>query len=73
MGRYQLARAADDDLTTIYTYSFNQFRERQADSYFESLEESLSRLAENPQLGIDIGRVRAAIARLLRSTPWTSA
>lgn len=59
MRRYSLSDAADEDLSDIYTYSFFEFGERQADAYFQSLEESLSRLAENPGLGREVASLRA--------------
>jgi toxin ParE1/3/4 len=56
---YELSQAADSDLTEIYTYTFREFGERQAGSYFASLEACLERLAEQPLLGVDVGWLRA--------------
>jgi plasmid stabilization system protein ParE len=42
--KYQLSQAADKDLTDIYVYTHREFGEDQADLYFESLEDSLSKL-----------------------------
>lgn len=58
MARYELSEAADADLSDIYAFTFTEFGERQADAYFESLEECLTRLADNPKLGREIGFVR---------------
>jgi toxin ParE1/3/4 len=53
VAKYELSRAADRDLDDIYVYTFRQFGALQADVYFESLEECLTKLAENPLLGVD--------------------
>lgn len=65
MPRYQLTNAADQDLSDIYAYSFVEFGEKRADAYFESLEECLQRLAENPKLGMDIGSLRLKYLRFV--------
>ena len=57
--KYELSRAADRDLDDIYVYTFREFGASQADAYFESLEECLTKLAENPLLGVDASNVRA--------------
>jgi toxin ParE1/3/4 len=56
--RYKLSGATDANLSDIYAFTFTEFGERQADAYFEPLEECLTRLAGNPQLGREIGFVR---------------
>jgi toxin ParE1/3/4 len=63
--RYELSRAADRDLDDIYVYTFRQFGALQADSYFESLEECLGKLAENPLLGVDASNVRTGYRRFV--------
>jgi toxin ParE1/3/4 len=63
--KYELSRAADKDLTDLYVYTFREFGEAQADAYFASLEESLARLSENPQLGIDVGTLRKGYRRFV--------
>ncbi|WP_161966123.1 type II toxin-antitoxin system RelE/ParE family toxin [Steroidobacter cummioxidans] len=65
MAKYELARAADRDLDDIYAYTFRQFGPLQADVYFESLEECLNKLAENPLLGIDASNVRTGYRRFV--------
>ena len=65
MRKYQLTRAADRDLSGIYLHTHREFGEQQADSYFESLDESLSRLGENPSLGVDINTVREGYRRFI--------
>lgn len=65
MPDYQLTNAADEDLSELYTYSFLEFGERHADAYFESLEDCLRRLAEKPQLGMDVTGVRREYYRFV--------
>jgi toxin ParE1/3/4 len=63
--KYELSRAADHDLAEIYAYTFREFGALQADVYFESLEACLTRLAENPLLGVDASAVRAGYRRFV--------
>lgn len=65
MRKYELSRAADRDLDDIYVYTFRQFGVLQADIYFESLEECLGKLAENPLLGVDASNVRGGYRRFV--------
>ena len=65
MASYELTAAADQDLTDIYTYSLVEFGESRADAYFDALHQSLSRLANNPRLGIDVGSLRKGYRRLV--------
>ena len=58
MASYQLSNAAAEDLSEIYTYTYLEFGELRADAYFESLEDSLQRLAENPLLGVNVSSLR---------------
>ena len=58
MARYELSKAADADLSDIYAVTFKAFGERQADAYFESLDDCLTHLAASPQLGREIGFLR---------------
>jgi len=63
--KYELSRAADRDLDDIYVYTFREFGVLQADVYFESLEDCLTKLAENPLLGVDASNVRAGYRRFV--------
>lgn len=65
MRKYELSRAAARDLDDIYIYTFREFGALQADAYFESLEECLSRLGENPLLGVDASNVRTGYRRFV--------
>lgn len=58
MPRYELTQAADEDLSDIYAFTYLDFGERQADAYFESLEDCLNHLARNPSLGRAVSAVR---------------
>ncbi len=42
---------ADADLIEIYTYSYQQWGESQADKYINFLREGVNRLATSPRLG----------------------
>jgi toxin ParE1/3/4 len=63
--KYALSKAADKDLSDIYVYTYREFGERQADAYFASLEELLSRLGENPSLGVDVSATREGYRRFV--------
>jgi toxin ParE1/3/4 len=63
--KYELSRAAARDLDDIYIYTFRDFGALQADAYFESLEECLTRLGENPLLGVDASNVRTGYRRFV--------
>lgn len=65
MSEYRLSNAADLDLTDIYTYTFEKFGAIQADSYFDALETSLIRLANNPALGKEISDIRPGYRRFI--------
>lgn len=65
MRKYELSLAADRDLDEIYIYTFREFGAVQADAYFESVDECLTRLGDNPLLGIDAGNVRAGYRRFV--------
>ena len=65
MPRYELSATADADLTDLYRYTFAEFGEEQADAYFDSLGESLARLAANPQLGLDVSGLRKGYRRFV--------
>ena len=65
MPEYRLSNAAEQDLEEIYAYSFAEFGERRADAYFESLEDCLQRLAEQPSLGMDASALREDYSRFV--------
>ncbi len=65
MPDYTLSQAADEDLAEIYRYTYTEFGEAQADTYFDSLEECLNRLAEHPEIGLDISGLRVRYRRFI--------
>lgn len=65
MRKYELSLAADRDLDDIYTYTFREFGVLQADAYFESLEECLTTLGDNPLLGVDASNLRVGCRRFV--------
>jgi toxin ParE1/3/4 len=65
VARYSLSKAADKDLSDIYAYTHREFGELQADAYFASLEELLSKLSDNPNLGVDVSALREGYRRFV--------
>ncbi len=65
MPEYQLSKAADAELSELYTYSFSEFGELRADAYFESLENCLQKLAGQPQLGMNVTALRKDYMRFV--------
>jgi len=66
--RYEFTQAADADLTELYTFTYVEFGEIQADTYFQSLEESLMRLAESPKLGANVSSLREGYRRFVHKS-----
>jgi toxin ParE1/3/4 len=65
--KYTLSKAADKDLSDIYIYTYREFGELQADAYFGSLEELLSKLGDNPNLGVDVSALREGYRRFVNN------
>ena len=59
MADYELSNKADEDLTEIYTFSYNRFGGLKADAYLLALEECFCMLVEQPLLGRKIDHIRA--------------
>ncbi len=59
MADYELSNKADEDLTEIYTFSYNRFGELEADAYLLALDECFCMLVEQPFLGRKIDNIRA--------------
>ena len=51
MSNYKLTNKAVEDLTNIWTYTFDTWSEKQADKYYLMLVDSFSEIALNPKLG----------------------
>ena len=51
MAKYSLTNKAVEDLAKIWNYSFEEWSEQQADTYYEMLIASCQEIAENLSLG----------------------
>ena len=51
MAKVTIRQQAIDDLNNIWLYTFEEWSERQADKYYETLEFTCMQIGENPQLG----------------------
>lgn len=60
---YQLTEDAEQDLIEIYVYSWREFGEDKAESYYEALNAHFDLLATNPKLGTDFSYVKAQVRR----------
>ena len=63
MAEYLLSGKADEDLTEIYTFSYQHFGEARAAAYLMALEERFSILAKQPLLGRQIDQIRKGYFR----------
>ena len=63
MADYELSQKADEDLTTIFLFSYERFGEARADAYLLALDESFAKLAEQPLLGRRIDHIRKGYLR----------
>jgi toxin ParE1/3/4 len=57
MARYKLTNKAVEDLTQIWNYTFNEWSENQADTYYHMLLENCKELASNLNLGKNYSEV----------------
>lgn len=51
MAKYKLTKKAVEDLADIWNYTFEEWSEKQADTYYDMLIANCKRIAENPNLG----------------------
>ena len=51
MAKYNLTNRAVEDLADIWNYTFEEWSEKQADTYYDMLIANCKRIAENPSLG----------------------
>lgn len=51
MAEYKLTNKAIDDLTKIWNYTFDNWSEKQADTYYKMLLENCQEIANNPGIG----------------------
>lgn len=54
-----ITKKAQKDLEDIYIYSLNEWGEKQADKYFDELDNSINKiLSKNPKIGIACDYIR---------------
>jgi|TARA_B110000467_G_scaffold122641_1_gene114315 toxin ParE1/3/4 len=63
MAEYELSLKADQDLTGIYHYSFETFREKQADKYLLDFDRCLKNLANQFDKGREANDIEEGIYR----------
>jgi toxin ParE1/3/4 len=51
MAKVILRQEAIDDLNDIWTYTFEEWSEKQADKYYATLEFACTQIGKNPELG----------------------
>ncbi|WP_018628489.1 type II toxin-antitoxin system RelE/ParE family toxin [Niabella aurantiaca] len=57
MAKVILRQDAIDDLNDIWNYTFEKWSEKQADTYYSTLEFACMQIAENPELGKKYGGI----------------
>ena len=60
---YRLTPDAQADVGAIYRYSYENFGERQAEIYYQGLEECFELLGNNPRLGREFNEVVQGLRR----------
>ena len=60
---YRLTPNAQADIEGIYRYSYENFGERQADIYYQGLEECFELLSENPRMGREFNEIVQGLRR----------
>ena len=63
MAEFRLRPEADEDLASIWRWTFERWSESQADDYYDGLSEAMALLAQEPRRGrsmrdIDVGLMR---------------
>ena len=51
MSNYFLTNKAVDDLSNIWSYTYERWSEKQADFYYQMLLDNCKAIADNPRLG----------------------
>ena len=51
MAKYNLTKKSVEDLADIWNYTFEEWSEKQADTYYDMLIANCKSIAENPRLG----------------------
>lgn len=55
---------AEDDLVDIWLYSFQEWGTDQADLYLDKLDAGITRIAQDPTIGMDCSPIRQGYRRL---------
>jgi len=64
MAKVFFRQEAIDDLNDIWNYTFEQWSENQADTYYALLKSSCKEIGENPELGRDYSGIRGNLLGL---------
>ena len=59
MGKYQLTHLAIQDLSEIWNYTFDNWSEQQADTYYEQLVNAFESITSNPDQGRKYDGIRS--------------
>ncbi len=65
MHKIHKTKAAEQDLTGIWLYTFQQWNETQADKYLDELDSGIQLLSKHPKIGKDYSDVREGIRCLI--------
>lgn len=57
MAKFQLTNKAVSDLSNIWNYTFENWSEKQADNYYNSLLEACYKISRNPNIGRSYSKV----------------
>lgn len=58
MAKYKLTNEAVKDLTKIWNYTFENWPEKQADTYYKMLLENCQHIADDPNIGKNYDGIR---------------
>jgi len=61
--KYILSNEAENDLENIWLYTFQTWSVNQADDYLNLIVEQIQRIANNPNSGMDYGKIRKGYFR----------
>lgn len=64
MAKVIFRQQAIDDLNSIWTYTYDEWSENQADKYYASLEFACLQIAENPELGKEYEEIKSNLLGL---------
>ena len=64
MASYYLTNKAVEDLANIWNYTFDEWSERQADNYYQTLIDRCEYIANNPDLGKSYDKVDSSLLGL---------